>query len=293
MSHPAALEDRIAGAPISWGVCEVPGWGHQLAPERVLTEMRSVGLRATEFGPDGFLPDDPATRAAVLADHGLAAVGGFVPVVLHDDRRDPLSEVDAALDGFVAAGASVLVLAAATGADGYDERPVLDEVAWKRLFDTLDVLVERAAARGVQACLHPHVGTVVESYDDVRRVVDSSTVPLCLDTGHLLIGGTDPAVLVRDNVERVVHTHLKDVDLTWATRVQRGEVSYTAAVAGGMYRPLGGGDVDIAGIVRTLETDGYAGWYVLEQDTVLTGEPEDEGPVRDVRASVAYLRGLA
>jgi inosose dehydratase len=289
----AALEDRIAGAPISWGVCEVPGWGHQLTPERVLTEMRAVGLRATEFGPDGFLPEDPASKAAVLAGHGLAAVGGFVPVVLHDDRRDPLAEVEAALDGLVAAGAGVLVLAAATGDEGYDERPVLDEVAWKRLFDNLDRLVERAAARGVQACLHPHVGTVVESQDDVRRVLDGGTVPLCLDTGHLLIGGTDPAALVRDATDRVVHTHLKDVDLAWATRVQRGEVTYTAAVTGGMYRPLGRGDVDIAGIVATLETDGYAGWYVLEQDTVLASEPADEGPIVDVRASVAYLRGLA
>jgi inosose dehydratase len=289
----AALVDRIAGAPISWGVCEVPGWGHQLAPERVLTEMRDAGLRATEFGPDGFLPDDPAGKAAVLASHGLAAVGGFVPVLLHDDGHDPLAEVDRALDGFVAAGAGVLVLAAATGADGYDARPVLDEVAWKRLFDNLDRLVERASERGVQACLHPHVGTIVESYDEVRRVLDGSTVPLCLDTGHLLIGGTDPAVLAREATERVVHTHLKDVDQTWATRVQRGEVTYTAAVAGGMYRPLGSGDVDIAGIVRTLEAVGYAGWYVLEQDTVLTSEPEGEGPVRDVHASVAYLRGLA
>ena len=57
-------EQRIAGAPISWGVCEVPGWGHQLAPQRVLTEMREVGLAATEVGPDGFLPADPAKLAA-------------------------------------------------------------------------------------------------------------------------------------------------------------------------------------------------------------------------------------
>jgi inosose dehydratase len=287
-----ALEDRIAGAPISWGVCEVAGWGYQLAPERVLTEMRDVGMSATEFGPDGFLPDDPASKAAVLANHGLAAVGGFVPVVLHDDQHDPMAEVDRALDGFVAAGANVLVLAAATGAEGYDERPALDDVAWKRVFDNLDRLVEHAAGRGVQACLHPHVGTVVESSGDVDRILDGSAVPLCLDTGHLLIGGTDPAALAREATDRIVHTHLKDVEQTWATRVQRGEVTYSAAVAAGMYRPLGQGDVDIAGIVRTLETNGYSGWYVLEQDTVLTGDPEDEGPVQDVRASVAYLRGI-
>jgi len=185
------------------------------------------------------------------------------------------------------------VLAAATGVDGYDDRPTLDEPAWKRLHDTLDRLVERAAERGVRACLHPHVGTLVETYDDVRRVLDGSAVPLCLDTGHLLIGGTDPAALVREATDRVVHTHLKDVDREWAGQVQRKEVTYSAAVAGGMYRPLGQGDVDIAGIVSTLEASGYPGWYVMEQDTVLAGEPADDGPVRDVLASVTYLRGLA
>ena len=54
--------NRIAGAPISWGVCEVPGWGYQLGPQQVLAEMREVGLAATELGPDGFLPADPAMK---------------------------------------------------------------------------------------------------------------------------------------------------------------------------------------------------------------------------------------
>jgi inosose dehydratase len=287
------IASRIAGAPISWGVCEVPGWGHQLAPERVLAEMRDVGLAATEFGPDGFLPDDPQGKARVLAGFGLAAVGGFVPVVLHDDGHDPLAEVDRALDGFLAAGAGVLVLAAATGSEGYDARPDLDDVAWKRLLSNLDRLSDHAAGRGVRACLHPHVGTMVETYDEVRRVLDHSSVPLCLDTGHLLIGGTDPVALASDAPDRIVHAHLKDVDLGWARRVQTREVSYTEAVAAGLYRPLGQGDVDIAAIVTALESSGYTGWYVMEQDTVLPDEPRGEGPVVDVRGSVAFLRGLS
>ncbi|MEO7269375.1 MAG: inosose dehydratase, partial [Knoellia sp.] len=57
------LTERIAGAPISWGVCEVPGWGHQLDVDTVLRQMRAVGIVATEFGPDGFLPDAPADKA--------------------------------------------------------------------------------------------------------------------------------------------------------------------------------------------------------------------------------------
>ena len=60
---------KIAGAPISWGVCEVPGWGYQLRPERVLAEMRDAGLAATELGPDGFLPADAGRTRGAAATH--------------------------------------------------------------------------------------------------------------------------------------------------------------------------------------------------------------------------------
>jgi inosose dehydratase len=285
--------ERVAGAPISWGVCEVPGWGHQLEPARVLTEMRDVGLVATEFGPEGFLPVDPVARAATLADHGLAAVGGFVPVLLHDPDHDPLPGVDAELDAFLAAGAGVLVLAAASGSDGYDSRPELDDSDWTRLLGNLDRLAAHAADRGVRACLHPHVGTMVETADDVRRVLEGSGVPLCLDTGHLLVGGSDPVALAAEATDRVAHTHLKDVDRSWARKVQSGETTYTAAVAAGMFRPLGQGDVDIAAIVTTLEAAGYRGWYVMEQDTVLGSDAEGGRALDDVRAGVDFLRSLA
>jgi inosose dehydratase len=285
------LTDRVAGAPISWGVSEVPGWGYQLTPARVLADMRAAGLAATEFGPDGFLPAQPQAKAAVLAEYGLAAVGGFVPVVLHQRNHDPLPEITEALAGFTTAGATTLVLAADTGATGYDERVELDAAAWRLLLANLDRIRDVAGERGVTATLHPHVGTIVERADDVARVLDGSTVPLCLDTGHLMIGGTDPAALAADVPDRIAHTHLKDVDAALADRVRTGDIAYSAAVEQGMYRPLGTGDADIAKIIRSLEGAGYQGWYVLEQDTVLTGEPP-AGPPQDVLASVAFTREL-
>lgn len=283
---------RIAGAPISWGVCEVPGWGHQLEPGRVLTEMRELGLTATEFGPQGWLPVAPGDRAAVLAQHGLAAVGAFVPVVLHDPDHDPVPGVDRELDAFEAAGGDVLVLSAASGADGYDARPDLDERGWATLFANLDRLTALAASRGIRASLHPHVGTMVETADDVARVLAGSRVPLCLDTGHLLIGGTDPAELVRAHAARVNHVHAKDVRLDLAAKVRSGELTYTDAVRAGIYTRLGEGDVDFASIVADLTAACYDGWYVLEQDTILAGEPAGEGPMADVRAAAEYLRSL-
>ena len=94
-----ALE-QIAGAPISWGVCEVPGWGHQMTPQRVFAEMAALGLTASAAGPDGFLPDDPQAASELLAGHGLRLVGGFVPAVLHDPDDDAWREVvDASAGG--------------------------------------------------------------------------------------------------------------------------------------------------------------------------------------------------
>ncbi|MDR2373651.1 MAG: TIM barrel protein [Bifidobacteriaceae bacterium] len=284
---------RIAAAPISWGVCEVPGWGHQLTPERVLKEMAEVGIEATEFGPDGFLPEAPEAKAATLKAYGLKAVGGFVPVVAHKPDHDPLPEVDRALDSFVAAGGDVLVLSANSGQDGYDSRPALTDAGWATMFANLDRLGQAAAARGVKACLHPHVGTMVETADDVRRVVAGSSIPLCLDTGHLLIGGTDPVALAREHADRVVHVHAKDVDMTLASRVQDGRLTYQKAVSQGLYTPLGQGDIDFKAIVAALDKAGFDGWYVMEQDTILDAEPTGEGPLANVRASIAFLAGLA
>jgi inosose dehydratase len=253
--------------------------------------MRDVGLQATEFGPDGFLPPDAQEKVEVLRSHQLAAVGGFVPVVLHVPSQDVMTTVNPALDSFVAADAKVLVLAADTGLTGYDQRVVLDDGAWKVLFDNLDRIRDVAGERGITATLHPHVGTVVERTAEVNRVIEGSAIPLCLDTGHLLIGGTDPARLAEAVPERIAHTHLKDVDQGLAQRVQRGELSYTEAVDQGMYRPLGQGDVDFVSILRALDEAGYRGWHVMEQDTVLHDEPPaGSGPIADVRASLDFLR---
>jgi inosose dehydratase len=268
----------------------VPGWGYQLQPDRVLAEMRGAGLTATELGPDGFLPSDTEELKSVLRANDLACVGGFVPVILHDADHDAGDDLAGPLESLCAAGAGVVVLAAATGSDGYDSRPVLDDAQWSTLFANLDRLAAIVADRGLLAVLHPHVGTIVETRADVDRVLAGSSIPLCLDTGHLLIGGTDPLELAKAVPNRIAHTHLKDVDAALAAKVQSGDLTYTDAVKAGMYTPLGTGDVDIAGIVSVLRDNGFDGWFVLEQDTILDGEPADEGPIRDVLASVAHLR---
>ncbi|MGW0061142.1 TIM barrel protein [Streptosporangium sandarakinum] len=293
---------RTAGAPISWGVCEVPGWGRQLDRSQVLAEMRNLGLTATELGPYGFLPLSPTRCRAMLEGYGLRAVGGFVPVILHEPRYDPLPEVRAALRSFRDGDVEVLVLAAVADEEGYDKRHapdaqgrdarhVPDAQGWKTLLANLKRITKAAEEFGRTVALHPHVGTVVENAEEVERVLDGSAMPLCLDTGHLLVGGADPAGMVVRAAGRIAHVHLKDVDAGLAARVRAGETPYARAVREGLYRPLGRGDVDVAGVVTGLVAAGYDGWYVLEQDVML-GREDDDVPRRNMAESLAYLREL-
>jgi inosose dehydratase len=282
--------DRVAAAPISWAVCEVPGWGHQMEPERVLAEMEALGLRATELGPEGFLPVTHANE--LLREHGLAVIAGFVPAVLHVPPRldGELWAVRSAAEVLSRLGAEVLVLAASSGRSGYDRRERLDPDGWRALRHGMDRAVQLADEQGLRLAVHPHQGTVIERPEDVDELLRSGRANLCLDTGHVAIGGGDPLELARAAADRVVHVHLKDVDLRLAERVAAGDLGYRDAVKGGLYRPLGDGDLDVIAIVRTLEEAGYGGWYVLEHDEVLDREPlEGAGPIEVVRRSLAFL----
>jgi inosose dehydratase len=286
---------RLAGAPISWGVCEVPGWGRMLPPERVLSEMASLGLRATEMGPVGYLPSHPAELRALLDGHGMGLVGAFVPLVLHEPSLDQAREVlDALMPLMTALDADVLVAAAVTDAQ-WSPRIPLEAGDWARIADNLQELSVLAAASGLQLALHPHVGTLVETAEDIDAVLAQGEVDWCLDTGHLAIGGTDPVEFTDANAGRIVHVHLKDVDMELAGRVRSGELSLVEATRRGLFRPLGDGDASIDEVVEQLDRHGYERWLVLEQDTTLTGEepPVGRGPVLDVRRSIDYLANLA
>lgn len=284
--------ERLAGAPITWGVCEIPDWGTILPARRVLHEIASLGLAGTELGPVGYLPSDPADLRTLLDEHGLRLVGGFVPLVLHRAERagEAIAEAATIAGRLAAAGGEVLVSAADTGAPDLSSRPALSEDEWRHLFAMLARIDAVAGERGLRHAFHPHVGTVVETRQEVRRVLDASTVALCLDTGHLTIGGTDPAAVAREAADRIGHVHLKDVDLRVAEGVRESSSGFKQAVQQGLFRPLGNGGVAVAQVIAALEGAGYRGWYVLEQDAVLGADPaESERPMANARTSLAYL----
>ncbi|HEV8535930.1 MAG TPA: TIM barrel protein [Candidatus Limnocylindria bacterium] len=282
---------KLAAAPISWGVCEVPDWGLQLAPDRVLSDMRALGLDATEAGPPGFLPSDPERARALLDTRGLRLIGGFVNAALHDRRRqaEELAAVTRQADWLARGGAEMLVLAAGTGRPGYAAGGDISDDQWRVLFEGIDRVADIADQRGLTTVVHPHFGTVIERRHHVMHFLYECGHYLCLDTGHIALGGADPVDVARVAGSRVRHVHLKDLDGDLAERVRAGTVSYDDAVRRGLYRPLGEGVARIAEVTEHLRASGYEGWYVLEQDVMLDHAPESPPPW--VARSLGYLRG--
>ena len=286
---------KVAGAPISWGVSELPAWGYQMSPDRVLAEMKEAGLEATELGPPGYLPEDPAARLDLLDRYGLRLVGGFLPPCFTNviaprlkrsrekpersrrlGRRDPRSG-GRALPG-----------------ESYDRDERLSPPEWVRLAETLAAAEEVASAHRLHLAFHPHVGTAVARKEDIDTVLETTSVDICLDTGHLYLGGADPLAIARDAAGRVSHVHLKDVDAEVADRIRSGLFTHTLRAFALTYRPLGQGDLDIEAVFTRLQDAGYRGWYVLEQDTALTAEPElTRGPVAAAQQSLEYFRRIA
>jgi inosose dehydratase len=289
------LLERVAGAPITWGVDGSPGWGFLMDRDRVMREMVESGLSATELGPDGYLPTDPAELQDYLAGFDLSIVGGFVPALLYreDGIDDQLAYVTRAARQLASSGSKVLVLGPSSANPGYDTPVDMSDDEWLTFLANLRRLESIVGDAGLATALHPHWGLAIATGPDIDRLLDASDVGLCLDTGHAYLGGADPVDIAKVAGDRVLHVHLKDVDAAGAERVRRGEIPFRQAVIDGLFVPLGQGGVDIAGVIGALEKQGYRGWYVLEQDVSLKSDPaQGSGPKADAVDSVAYLRQL-
>lgn len=287
---------RVASAPISWGICEVPGWGKMLSTNRVLSEMAQLGLAGTELGAPGFLPTNPGEIDAILEEHKLKLLGGFTPVVVHNpaERDATMKYVRKTIELFKKTGATQLV-SSPVYTWNWDTPGTLTNDEIRHMFKVLDEITLMCKDNGISNVLHPHLMTVVETKSDVERVLDGCDVNWCLDSGHLAIGGVDILEFAKAAFDRIGHVHLKDVDLSRAPSVLNRSQSIMEGVQDGLFTVLGKGDVPISELVRFLESHGYQGWYVIEQDMAITGNLPalGQGPIELVGESLAYLRSIS
>ena len=293
---------KVATAPISWGACEIPGWGEVLPFARVLDEMSAAGYAGTELGPPDYLPRDKGSLTRELGARGLALVGAFHPVPLHDPsrHREATSAALATARLLADLGAPVLVLAA----DGDEGRRAiagrvpangsgsLDDAGWEYACTLVGRIARNAAELGLVTAFHPHAASYVEAPHEIDRLLDGTDarlVGLCLDTGHVAYGGGDPAALAKTHAGRVRHVHLKDLRRRVHEDAVRRRIDFRDAVGEGVFAPLGDGDLDLHGTLDALRDAGYDGWLVVEQDIRLGITPE-AAPLADALRSREFIR---
>ncbi len=123
-------------------------------------------------------------------------------------------------------------------------------------------------------------------------MLELSDVGLCLDTGHLLVGGGDPVTALSQWGERINHVHLKDARLSPLASIQAAGGSADEIWSNDVFCPLGEGDLDVAAVAARLRSMEYEGWIVVEQDVLTGDERRFEQAVADQRANRLLLARL-
>lgn len=278
---------EVAAAPVSWGVSELATLPRAVSVDLVLDQMVAAGYAGTELGPPGFLGDADTVRAQ-LSKRGLELVGAFLPLRFSrpEHRTEDLAWLSRMLDLLrqatpgrprpkaILADASVepdrLALAGRIAAH---PEATLPPRRFQILVDALHRAGELCQRQGFDAVLHPHAGSYVETDAEIRAIMDRldrSLVGLCLDTGHVALGGADPASLARDYADSLRHVHLKDLDRGVLEQVSRDGGDLGELLRRGVFAELGTGQADIGRVIEVLRGLNYHGWMVVEQDRTIT-----------------------
>ncbi len=264
---------RIGVSPIAWSNDDLTSLGGETSLETCLTEARAAGFEGVELGTK--FPRDAATLSPILAAHGLDLVSGWYSTDLLNrtvDQELAAMEDHAAL--LSALGCSVVIVAEATNTVHGDRsralstRPVLSVDEMSRLTSRLTELADRLLDRGLRVAYHHHVGTVIETGDEITALMEGTgpAVGFLIDTGHALFGGGDPAALARTYADRIVHIHCKDIRPDVMERVRAQDLSFLDAVIAGVFTVPGDGCIDYAPVLATAADAGYSGWLVIEAE---------------------------
>ena len=284
----------MANAPCSYGAFEITVGVLPDVPEAesVLSAIAGAGYEGTELGPPGYLGDRLTLRKS-LANHGLALVGGYIPIRFSEPEHwaEDLAAMDATLDLFAAADGTQAKPVLADGGSAerirfpgraaVDRSIGLDEAGWARFAEGVAQACDLARTRGFEPTFHHHTATFVEAPWEIERVLELTDVGLLLDTGHLRLGGGDPTTALREWGSRINHIHIKDVHDEVLAGVIADAADMPEAWRRGVFCELGTGDVDLDSFFAELSRSDYSGWLVVEQDMV----PQSPQDAADAAAS--------
>jgi inosose dehydratase len=282
--------------PITWTNDDMPELGGDIPLETCLAETREAGYRGTELG--GKFPRTAAALGPILACHDLKLVSGWYDGrMLERDVAEEFAGVLPHLTLLRDLGAKVVVYAdTSRRAEGdlfqpASRRPHLAGADWQGYGRKLTALAERMAAFGVRMAFHHHMGTIVQTDDEIGRLMANTgeAVGLLYDTGHCLFAGGDPVALLQRHIARVVHVHCKDARRAVLDRALAEDMSFMGAVLQGVFTVPGDGYLDFLPLLRRLFEHGYQGWLVVEAEQ----DPRKAHPLTYARLGYENLHKAA
>lgn len=264
---------RFGVSPIAWANDDMPELGGDTPLAHILADIRDVGFAGVELG--GKFPRDPATLAPLLKSYGLDLIGGWYSgSLLRQDATAEIAALQPHLRLLKAMGSTVFVFAETSNAVHGDRgtpmtgTPRLSADDWKEFGARMTEVADYIQSSGLRFAYHHHLGTVVETADDLAHFLAHTgpSVGLTLDTGHAALGGIDPVQAIREHPARIAHVHCKDIrrDVHAAARA-RG-ASFLDGVLAGMFTVPGDGSLDYAAVMQALKAIGYSGWIVIEAE---------------------------
>jgi inosose dehydratase len=301
----------VANAPVSYGAFEITVGHDPSVPDgiSVLDQVAEAGYAGVDLGPVGYLGS--GTRLGeLLAERGLGLAGAYLELPYADSvaLEEALPGLDAMLRTFDAVrpylpGPPARPTLADSGSQQRRSRPGrsaaqpslgLDGDGWRKFAEGLARVVGRCRDRGYEPTFHPETGTYVEAPWEIEEVLDRSDIGLCLETGHMMLGGGNPVAMLGDWGARINHVHLKDAVLSVMSGIVADQAPVTEIWSREAFCALGGGDLDVDAILAGLRDISFDGWLVVEQDILPRSAARFARAAADQRHNRAFLtdRGL-
>ncbi|MGH8726479.1 MAG: myo-inosose-2 dehydratase [Burkholderiales bacterium] len=286
---------RIGINPLTWTNDDLPGLGDDNSLETCLSEAKLAGYEGVELGRK--FPRDAAVLGPILENFRLSLVSGWYSARLLERSVDeeiaamrPHAELLRKLKSSVMVFCEVSRCVHGDRAIPLSKRPRLAEKEWQPFCQRLDAIADHLKGQGLKLAYHHHMGTVIQSEDEVDRMMDSTrAVGLLLDTGHLTFAGGEPLRALERHAKRIAHVHCKDIRQDKLARARKQDSSFLDAVLGDVFAVPGDGSIDFEPILHTLANHSYSGWLVVEADQ----DPAKAHPLTHARVGHDCLRPLA
>ncbi|MEZ7004430.1 myo-inosose-2 dehydratase [Streptomyces sp. AD55] len=244
--------------------------------EQCVSEMALAGFQGCSIGHK--YPADPAALKKALDLRGLKVSEPWVSTYFTIGDKDRTVENFKRQLTFLEKVDGTDIVVAEFGRSShlqpipvFEHRPRFTPQEWALLTSGLNEIGKLAADKGMRLCYHHHVGTGVQTAEDVDRLMADTNpdhVHLLLDTGHLQFAGDDPLDTAERHQRRIKHVHLKNVRQSVAERVKSDHLSFQEGILEGVFTVPGDseGAIDFQPVLSTLGTAGYEGWLVVEAE---------------------------